>query len=63
MKCLLCKKKLNLVQTIHGKCRCEDIYCSKHLSNHCCNFDYKGMEQKKLLENNPQIIGKKISKI
>lgn len=46
-----------------GKCRCENIYCIKHIHQHNCTYDYKSLQKKKLLQENPKIISNKITKI
>lgn len=63
VKCLLCNKKLKLVFEIKGKCRCGNTYCCKHIQTHKCSFDYKTLQQKKLVQENPIIIPEKINKI
>ncbi len=37
-----CVKKVNQVEMMMGKCRCENVYCSKHRmpESHCCAFIY-----------------------
>ena len=63
VKCLTCKRKLKLVETVYGLCRCKQVFCPQHLINHICNFDYKTSEQERIAKNNPQMISKKITKI
>ena len=41
MKCNSCEKKLKLTEEIVGKCKCNNIFCSKHREEHNCSFDYK----------------------
>jgi hypothetical protein len=59
LKCSLCGKKLKnvLVIEITGKCRCGNIFCNEHISNHSCNFDYKKLYLKQ--KENELIIIKK----
>lgn len=38
--CFLCMCKLNTVDTIVGKCRCNNVFCIKHRLKHSCTFDY-----------------------
>jgi hypothetical protein len=42
VKCLICKKKLNILETLTNKCKCDNYYCTNHLffTNHNCKFDY-----------------------
>ncbi len=63
IKCFSCQKKLNLVISMKGKCRCENTYCTEHLRTHKCKFDYKSLQKQKLLQENPQIICNKLNKI
>ena len=46
--CAFCEKKLSIVNQF--KCRCENIYCIKHLHsfNHKCTFDYKKLNKEQL---------------
>ena len=55
-KCFFCKKKLSSTLSFAMKCKCENYFCSKHKSSriHNCSFDYKLLEKKKILENNPK---------
>lgn len=62
-KCDNCNKKLKLVVAIKGKCRCEKTFCAQHLMTHQCSFDYKTLQQHKLVQENPQIICDKLNKI
>ena len=62
-RCFTCNKKLKLVKSMQGKCRCENIYCGVHIQTHKCSFDYKTVQQKKLLEENPVIIADKLTQI
>ena len=63
-KCLLCRKKIkNILIKMTGKCRCGNIYCSEHITNHNCNFDYKKLYEKEQ-ENKLFVVKKaKVDKI
>ena len=41
-KCFFCNKKINTIEIITNKCKCNNIYCNKHLffKNHNCAFNY-----------------------
>jgi predicted nucleic acid binding AN1-type Zn finger protein len=41
-KCFFCNKNINLIEFTTNKCRCNNIFCTKHFfyTNHNCNFDY-----------------------
>jgi len=57
-KCSLCSKKLkNILIEVTGKCRCGNIYCREHITNHNCNFDYKKLYEKE--KENELIVVKK----
>lgn len=60
-----CRRKLNLAESIRGKCKCEKIFCSKHVysNEHNCDFDYKEENKSKLEKDNPKIVAKKVSQI
>lgn len=55
--CYMCKKKINL---INFKCKCGNIYCSKHrhFDDHSCM--YSDIDKSKLISANPKIIAKKL---
>lgn len=44
-KCHVCSKKV----MSHGKCKCSNFYCGKHLHQHNCTYSYF-QENKSLLE-------------
>jgi hypothetical protein len=58
-KCQLCNVKLPklYIKTMHT-CRCNGIYCRKHLFDHGCTFDYK-----KLLTKYSKIESDKVKNI
>ena len=43
MKCATCQKKLQLVETVAGKCKCQQTFCTLHrlAEKHACLYDYK----------------------
>ena len=57
-KCHMCKKKM-----LTTLCKCELVFCIKHLAQHTCTFDYREANKKELAEKNPRVIGSKITKI
>tara|TARA_Y100000389_G_C17377484_1_gene472455 strand:- start:357 stop:557 length:201 start_codon:yes stop_codon:yes gene_type:complete len=58
LKCSLCNKKLkNVLIEITGKCRCGEIFCREHISNHNCTFNYKKLYEKE--KKNELIVIKK----
>lgn len=61
-RCHLCNKKVGL---LGFECKCGGNYCSSHRYNtdHNCTFDYKLAEKNKLIQSNPKIIAKKLTKI
>ena len=50
-KCFKCNKKLKIYEELIGKCKCNNLFCTKHrqFSQHSCTFDFKN-HNKKLLE-------------
>lgn len=60
-----CKRKLNLAESIKGKCRCEKIFCHYHRysNEHNCTFDYKEENKIKLEKENPKIVAKKLNNL
>jgi predicted nucleic acid binding AN1-type Zn finger protein len=41
-KCYSCNKKLDIVECLTNKCKCDNYFCSKHLFyvDHECTFNY-----------------------
>lgn len=39
----MCNKKISIVEEITSKCKCDNVFCKKHLfySIHNCTYDYK----------------------
>ena len=63
--CAHCGKKLKLVETSIGKCRCEHIFCSKHRfpESHECSYDWKEMSRKKLEKQHQRVVADKLTRI
>jgi hypothetical protein len=60
-RCNNCKKKIGIM---NFSCRCDyKNLCSKCLSNHNCNFDYKKDWKESLTKRLPVVIADKIEKI
>jgi hypothetical protein len=57
-KCSMCIKKL-----ITSKCKCDIIFCMKHLNTHPCTFDYHKEHANKLKDANPIVIADKLTRI
>ncbi|GLJ25272.1 hypothetical protein SUGI_0483800 [Cryptomeria japonica] len=62
-RCFNCNKRCRL--GVSFKCRCENIFCSKHRypEEHNCSFDHKRFGRQSLAKNNPLIKGSKIDKL
>ena len=39
--CQICNKKINSIYLSIYTCKCSNIYCSGHIQNHKCTYDYK----------------------
>jgi hypothetical protein len=57
-KCSMCNKKL-----ITSRCKCDIIFCMKHLNTHPCTFDYHKEHANKLKKANPIVITDKLTRI
>jgi len=64
-KCLICKKKLSLAQSIYSKCRCDNFYCGKHIQaeKQSCKFNYKEEGKVYLKINLPLIESDKLVRL
>ena len=53
-KCYECKVKLKMIVFT---CKCNHIFCQKHLGahSHNCVYDYKNEKKKQIEENNPKL--------
>ena len=57
INCTICDKKINSMYKQIFTCRCKHIFCTKHLNDHSCTYDYK-TEYKKTLSNETVIAAK-----
>jgi hypothetical protein len=55
-KCKVCNKKV----MFYNKCKCQDLFCSKHMLDHQCTFDHHGHHKKILEKRNPKIESEKL---
>ena len=39
--CQICNKKINSIYISIYTCKCKNVYCSEHMQNHRCTYDYK----------------------
>lgn len=64
-KCLECKKKLNLADSVSGKCKCGGVFCKKHKDSdaHKCSFDYHASQKEFLKENMVVVQAKKVATV
>eukprot|EP01023_Acetabularia_acetabulum_P058142 TRINITY_DN6823_c0_g1_i1.p1 TRINITY_DN6823_c0_g1~~TRINITY_DN6823_c0_g1_i1.p1 ORF type:complete len:255 (-),score=39.71 TRINITY_DN6823_c0_g1_i1:965-1729(-) len=58
-RCWFCKKKVG-IQGV--QCKCGFVYCLSHRQpeDHCCNFDFREFDRKRLASSNPQVVGSKM---
>ncbi len=55
--CQECNKKLKLIASIIGKCKCGNYYCDEHkLNGHNCVYDYKNDRDKKIVKIETKIM-------
>ena len=56
-KCHECGSKLKMIVFT---CKCNHIFCQKHLGahSHNCTYDYKNEKKKQIEENNPKLESK-----
>ena len=56
-KCYHCNAKLKMIVFT---CKCNHIFCPKHLGahSHNCTYDYKNEKKKQIEENNPKLESK-----
>ena len=62
-RCDVCNKKvLTAIIAFIGTCKCEKLYCLKHIfpEKHNCTFDYKSEQIEKLKKNLPLIVADKV---
>ena len=61
-KCKVCNKRINMMLRDLHICRCSNYYCTSHMHEHLCSFNYKELfveQNKNLIEIKP----KKVEKI
>jgi predicted nucleic acid binding AN1-type Zn finger protein len=57
LRCLICNKKISIIDEITSKCKCNNYYCiiHKYPENHNCIYDY--------VKENQELLEKKIIKL
>jgi hypothetical protein len=66
IKCSICHKKINLIEQLTSKCRCDNYYCKNHKFagvGHDCSYDYKINFVSEFIKQNMKIISVKVDKI
>lgn len=62
-RCEKCKKKLPSTMLSIYTCRCKGKYCSTHLQDHDCTFDYANLQKKQLQKDLSRVDGTKLIKV
>lgn len=64
-KCTYCSKKLTMVDTSVGKCKCGGVYCTKHRmsDSHSCSFDYRKEFQSNIQGKMVTVVSSKVASI
>lgn len=52
-RCSLCNKKLPITAY---PCKCGALYCTAHILDHACSYDYQDEYKKKLKTNMPPVL-------
>lgn len=63
MRCLICNAKLSNLMVQMFTCRCEGIFCRKHMFEHNCQYDYVKDGREYLKQKMPLVKPEKISKL
>jgi hypothetical protein len=61
--CQICNKKINSIYLDLYTCKCSNIYCSGHIQDHKCNYDYKSQYMKILKDQLVKIDSNKFERI
>ena len=63
MRCHHCNKRLKLLE--ENLCKCNKIFCPKHILCHSqdCDYDTKSTNKKKIRDENPKVESEKVEKI
>ena len=62
-KCSLCDNKIHSLMIKIHTCRCEHIYCNKHMHSHDCTFNYQEVWQNKCDTLLPKVYAEKVKKL
>uniref|UniRef100_A0A7S2IGD2 Ubiquitin-like domain-containing protein n=1 Tax=Haptolina brevifila TaxID=156173 RepID=A0A7S2IGD2_9EUKA len=60
-RCAECDVRLPVTACLHAVCRCGQSFCTAHMHQHHCTFDYKTGAQKSLRASNPKLAPPKLS--
>ena len=63
VRCNCCDKKVKSIFVDIQTCKCGNVYCSKHVHDHSCTFDYKSKQREKLTSELTRVTSQKIIKI
>lgn len=61
--CNECNKPINKFYIDMLKCKCNNIFCSLHLHNHKCSFNYRENHKISIREKLPPLTHNKVIKI
>jgi len=61
-RCMACNCRLPLTATCASACQCGEIFCGHCMHAHECSFDYRGREQRKLKDDNPNMAPSKLER-
>lgn len=63
--CIICNKKLKIIEIATNSCKCKNIFCSLHKNpeEHKCNYNYRLNKSNDIEKNNKKIVCEKITKI
>lgn len=64
-KCLRCYKCRKKITFEYIECKCNFIFCSKHILpfDHSCSYDHRAEHKDKIRKQNPKILKEKFEKL
>lgn len=60
LRCETCAARLPVTACLHARCRCGQVFCTAHLHQHACAFDYRAAERARIQEAMPKLSAPKL---
>jgi len=60
VNCDICSRRIIEYMAVASTCRCGNIFCHVHKTNHICSYDFKEAERKRLAKIDVKFLSTKV---